>query len=226
MGKEQGKLIRTETEDIDMPELTNETMLLITTSFQALERLDFNDKDTFLCNSLVTVVFLGFYVEASLDFAIQKIGNIEEIKIFLGNQNPGLFGKLAWFYYFYFAVGVKGHENEQYQEYKKKDENGNPIKKGDKITRTIVNKKLEDEFPGFNKIVDFRNDISHGGNVSRAVERIMDFKTREEVDFLRTQAKCITDKLEGIIKVTYPDSGKNVFYSDVIGNSTSDESSS
>jgi hypothetical protein len=200
-------------EDKDMAEVSKQAKLLINTSFQALGRINFEDKDTFFCNCLVTVVFAGFYLEASLDYLIQEIGKQAEFKEFLeGKRYPGMQDKLAWFYYHYV---VKSEEVDEAMLYKKD--------KDDKQ----VSGKLEEEFKGFSKIRDFRNDISHGGNVYKAIERINEFKTREDIVQLRTQAKQITDKLIDIAnKAEHTNIEKKITFYDVVGPNTRSESSS
>ena len=189
-----------------MAEVSKEAKLLINTSFQALRRIDFEDKDTFFCNSLVTVVFAGFYLEASLDYIIKEMGGKEEMEKFLGNK-PGMRNKLSWFYNVNVAPPRMNNKNIYYSK--------------------SFKQKLEGEFPGFEKIVDFRNNISHGGNVYRAIERIKEFKTREDIVQLRTQAKQITDKLIDIAnKAEHTNIEKKITFSDAVGSITRMESSS
>ncbi len=179
-------------------EVSEDAMLLITTSWQAANRLKHGDKNHILCDSLVTLSFLGFYLEASLDYIIIKMGREMEVEEFYKPRKIGLQYKLAWFYNEFIVISKSNNYDE--------------MKKNKKIFTDI-----EKEFPGFGSIRDFRNDISHGGNLNDAIVRIKrDYGTFEEIDQLRTQAKAIVGKLCNIAEENGYDVKKIINYDDAI----------
>ena len=196
-----------------MSEVCDGAMFLITASYQALQRIEHPgqaiqfDRSTLPCDELVTVVFLGFYLEASLTFIIQKLGETEEmVKFFYPKKKPknpniGLRRKFAWFYNKYVARSVAP--------------NWNALRR----SNNKIDAKLERKFPGFTKINAFRNDIAHG-DLDKAIKRIIkEYKDPKAVDLLRTQAKVIVDTLIKIAhKAHFNDIGKNVSYEDVLNN--------
>ncbi len=169
-------------------EVCDDAMFLISISHQANKRYKHAGKyikvigNTIPCDELVSVVFLGFYLEASLTYIIEKMGKAGEIvNFYYPNRktrvlNIGLRKKIAWFYNRYVA-------KEEMNKNALLDENN-------KIDET-----LEREFPGFKRIYAFRNNIAHG-ELDEAIKRIiLEFREPKAVDELRTQAKDIVDLL-------------------------------
>ena len=150
-----------------MPEVSKDASILIGISWQALKRAERGDKHTKISDCTVALIFAGFFIEANLNQIIEALGKRQEMIDFLGVKHPGLQDKLAWFYNFYIAQSKL-----------------NSKKEGTKDLYT----KLRVEFPGFDEIYKFRNDISHG-NIDSAIANLAD------VQRLRTEAKNIVDKL-------------------------------
>jgi hypothetical protein len=151
-----------------MPEASNEAAILIATSFQALNRARDSDETTEICESIIIVVFACFFIEANLNYIIDKMNCREEMKKFNPKKDPGLADKIGWFYDRYCdnssASSVSGLRDESFKN------------------------KLEQKFPGFASIREFRNDIAHG--------RIPQPKPNlQSAETLRQQAKDIVDEL-------------------------------
>ena len=120
-----------------MPEVSPDASLMIATSWQALGRAELGDERAAICNCTVIIVFAGFFMEANLNHIIDSMNKTEDVKRFLNAKNPGMQGKLAWFYNE--CVARKKATN------KKK-----------------LNRRLRRKFPGFAEICQFRNKVSHG----------------------------------------------------------------
>jgi hypothetical protein len=197
-----------------MAEVSDDAMFLISISYQALQRIEYTGRAiqltdrTIPCDELVTVVFLGFYLEASLTEIIKKMGRTADISNFFSTPKNkpkeiplGLRKKLAWFY-------------NEYME-------GSKASNGHDLFRASneIDVKLEEMFPGFTKINDFRNDIAHG-NLEKAIERIKaEYRDTEDVVLLRNQAKEIVDTLIKFAREAgHTDLNKNISYDDALNN--------
>ena len=55
-----------------MPEISENAVLLIGASFQALQRLDTEDFGERICASAVTIIFACFYLEQTMDTVLNK----------------------------------------------------------------------------------------------------------------------------------------------------------
>lgn len=167
-----------------MSESTVDAMVLISTSFQALKRAEQGDESTLLCDCTVVIVFASFFIEANLNQIIAKLGKTDEMENFL-KYKPGLQDKLAWFYNNYMAT--------------EKAENKKQLK-----TKKFLN-KLPGEFPGFDEIYAFRNNISHGV-IDKSLANL------ENAERLRITAKEIVDKLFTVVSKTGIDIPRNITY--------------
>jgi hypothetical protein len=154
-----------------MAEASEEATILIATSYQALMRAQEGDKTTELCNSIIIIIFACFFIEANLNFIIDKMNGIEEMKKFIGQKDPGLTDKIGWFYYRY--CDNSSVSNVKY------------------IRNNSYKKKIEQKFPGFECIREFRNDIAHGC-INRQIANL------QSAEILRQQAKDIVDELFNI----------------------------
>jgi len=161
-----------------MSEADNTTVTLIATSWQALQRAENNgkkalvfDSSTKLSDCIVTIVFASFFLEANLNHILKTLGRYEDMQKSCGNF-PGLYKKLSWFY----------------KEYAVKREAKN---KDDLTTRIKI------EFPDFDRICEFRNDVAHGNLDSiKPYEELHDLEPFFiEVGKLRNRTKEIVDKL-------------------------------
>ena len=180
-------------------EVSDDAMVLITVSFGAFNRVLFAGKSIQVlgnarpCDELVTVVFLGLYVEASLTHIIKEMGEIECLKIYCNKRNMydiHLLHKLVYFYNTHISKTRKEQKKASYNEFIKVY----PYKSNSSTTQTVV-QKLDGEFPGFKDIYEFRNKISHG-ELEEAVSRIItEYQDVNTVKNLRDQAKSIVDKL-------------------------------
>jgi hypothetical protein len=152
-----------------MTEVSVDATFLIATSWQALKRAKLGDERTMVCNCTIVILFAGFFIEANLNHIIDNMSKKEEMIRFLGNNLfPGLQGKLGWFYNQYVARDKARNNTEMYN-------NG-------------ISLKLSRKFPGFNKIYEFRNSVSHG--VIRK-----SYANLEHAKVLRRQSKAIVDEL-------------------------------
>lgn len=198
-------------------EVSDDAMVLISISHQARERYKHYGKymkvigNVLPCDNLVTAVFLGFYIEASLTSIIEQMGENACLKKFNRNRkeyDTGLIVKLAYFYNAH--IVSKDEQKASFDEFKKAfPYNGNPS----------LLQKLDNEFPGINDIDYFRNKISHG-KPSEAIKRIInDYRDINDVDKLRDYAKAIVDTflkfahMEGYKEIT-----KSVGYEDALKN--------
>ena len=145
-----------------MPEVSSDATLIIATSWQALTRAETGDEKAMICNCTVIIVFAAFYIEANLNQFIEKASGMDGIPT-SPSEHAGLYKKLTWVYNSFVA-----------------DE---PIV-DDEHLRT----RLEDEFPGFLAIKNFRNNVSHG-TIDRSVATLS--KAKE----LRISAKAIVNRL-------------------------------
>ncbi len=87
-----------------MAEVSDNAAIFITTSFQAIERAKFGfPPGSETVNLMVSLVFLGFYLEENLDVIVDKLNKRGELKEFFGKREPGLKMKFGWFYNSYIA---------------------------------------------------------------------------------------------------------------------------
>jgi methionine synthase II (cobalamin-independent) len=114
------------------------------------------------------IVFACFYIEASLNHIIKELGVTEEMENFFRNR-PGLQNKLAWFYNRYLAKVKATNQKEL----------------------NIIYPYLEERFPRFSKLKDFRNEIAHGV-IDKSITNI------EDAEDLRHKAKKIVEDLQDI----------------------------
>lgn len=156
-----------------MPEGGPHAPILIATSWQALNRALREGPDTLRCNCTVVVLFAGFYVEANLNYIIEQLHMTSAMRTFLEKKHPGLQDKLAWFYNEFIA--------------RSKARNRNALYKSD------IKTKVRRRFPGFAKLYQFRNDISHGV-INQSADSV------PEVQRLRQQAKDMADEFFLIVK--------------------------
>jgi hypothetical protein len=161
-----------------MPEGTSDASILIATSFQALNRVIQDNTETMVCDSTVVILFAAFFIEANLNYIIHTLNREEEMLDFLygkrrrGTKHPGLQYKLKWFYSKFVDTSFSDEEN--------------------KSLKGKITEKLEVIFPGFEKIHEFRNEISHG-------KIDLSLANRKDAEEIRQQAKNIVDKLYDVI---------------------------
>lgn len=151
-----------------MPEGSRLAAILIATSWQALNRAIRESPDTLLCNCTVLILFAGFYIEANLNYIIEKLHMTGHMRSFLHQRHPGLQDKLAWFYNRYVTTSKAATRTDLYAR--------------------GIKQKLRRRFPGFAKLYRFRNDISHGV-INRSARSL------EEALQLRQRAKDIVNDL-------------------------------
>lgn len=145
-----------------MAEVSPDATLIIATSWQALKRAEVGDERTNICNCTVILVFAAFYIEANLNHFIDNARG-KKCKITPPGEFAGLQRKLAWVYNSFIVR--------------------EPI-----TDKSQLILKLEEEFPGFNAIQEFRNNVSHG-IVDRSIATLS--KAKE----LRIAAKAIVNHL-------------------------------
>ena len=150
-----------------MPEVSPDATLIIATSWQALSRAETGNERAIICNCTVIIVFAAFFIEANLNQFIEMAGNIEGLSPAPG-EHDGLQKKLGWVYNSFVA--------------------DKPVTYADDLRV-----KLEEEFPGFQAIRKFRNDVSHG-IIDRSVATLGTAKQ------LRIAAKAIVDRLSDIAR--------------------------
>ena len=152
-----------------MPEGNKDAMILITTSWQALGRAIQRNPATMICDCTVVTLFAGFFIEANLNYIVEKLRMKKKMITFLNNNRfPGLQDKLAWFYNKFIARNKAKTKKELFD-------------KG-------IRFKLRRRYPGFAALYRFRNDLSHGAlnDTARHLEKVLE---------LRQQAKNIVDDL-------------------------------
>src|SRR5262245_7869442 len=148
-----------------MAEGSKDAMILITTSWQALGRANLGNPETIICDCTVVTLFAGFFVEANLNYIVEKLHLKKEMIAFLNNNRfPGLQDKLAWFYNKFIAKVKAKTKNELFA-------------KG-------IKAKLRKRYHGFATLYRFRNDLSHGviNETARSFPKVVE---------LRQQAKNI-----------------------------------
>ena len=126
-----------------MAEGSREAAILIATSCQALGRAERGGRETLLADCTVLILFAGIYLEATLNYIIEQLGEERDVRHFLRSgpgREPGMEGKLKWFHNKFVA--------------KTKVPRPGPFQ------RTWPG--LRRKFPGFADLHRFRNDISHG----------------------------------------------------------------
>lgn len=145
-----------------MPEVTPDATLIIATSWQALGRAESGNERARVCNCTVIIVFAAFYVEANLNHFIEKAAILPDLPP-PPRENAGLQRKLGWLYNTFIA--------------------STPVTDLQELEAT-----LEQEFPGFQRIRKFRNDVSHGV-IDRSTATI------EVAKELRKSAKAIAEHI-------------------------------
>ena len=156
-----------------MPEGGPHAPILIATSWQALNRALQGRPDTRLSNCTVVILFAGFYVEANLNYIIQRLHMTCRMKAFLNRPHPGLQDKLAWFYNEFVARSKAANRDALY--------NGG------------IETKVRARFSGFAKLYRFRNDLSHGV-INRSADSL------RETRHLRQQAIDMVADLFAIVQ--------------------------
>ena len=156
-----------------MPEVSNNAAIFIAQSWQAQKRAEYYERDLRYCNSIVCLIFACFYLEETLNVIKEQDGNKKNHLDFLDNiKNPGLFQKMCWFYNSYISeIPV-----EKYKQFVGKDFH--------KIMGL-----LNDEFENFDKLYNFRNNLSHGkinNNIAKNFGLVLE---------LRQSAKDIVENL-------------------------------
>jgi hypothetical protein len=129
-----------------MPETTQDSTIILATSWQALGRAEIGDERTMICNCTVVIVFAAFYIEANLNHIIERLGRVDDLYDKFGPR-PGLQDKLAWLYIEYCPA--------------------------EEIGKKKAYKELRKRFPGFDEIYKFRNDVSHGV-INRELANLVD----------------------------------------------------
>jgi hypothetical protein len=148
-------------------------MILITTSWQALGRASLGIPETIICDCTVVTLFASFFIEANLNYIVEKLYMKKEMINFLNNNKyPGLQDKLAWFYNKFIAKVKAKTKRELFDK--------------------RIKSKLRRRYPGFATLYRFRNDLSHGtiNDTARSLPRVIE---------LRQQAKDIVDDLFEVV---------------------------
>jgi len=153
-----------------MAEVCNDSMILISISWQALKRAD---ESTRVSNCTVALVFACYFIEANLNRIIEIMGVEKEMIDFLEHKHPGLQAKLAWFY----------------NEFVARDK----AKTKDQLGSKEIYRKLRRKFKGIWKLSNFRNSVSHG-----VID--LSLANLEDVRKLRGRAKEIVENLFLIVK--------------------------
>jgi hypothetical protein len=156
-----------------MAEGSKDAMILITTSWQALGRASLDIPETTICDCTVVTLFASFFIEANLNYIVEKLHMKKEMISFLNNNRyPGLQDKLAWFYN-KFIARVKAKTKKELFD------------KG-------IKSKLRKRYTGFATLYRFRNDLSHGviNDTARSLPKVVE---------LRQQAKDMVDDLFDVV---------------------------
>ena len=142
--------------------------MLIAIRHQALTRAHRSTRETRVSDCTVPILFAGFYLEATLNYIIDQMGETGRMHAFFGQRALGLHNKLAWIYNEHVArnrATSKGH-----------------------LYSAAIDAKLRRRFPGFGALHRFRNGISHGeiNPSARSLKRALK---------LRSQAKSLVNDL-------------------------------
>jgi hypothetical protein len=86
-----------------MAELSDDAIILISISYQALKRAELGYEPTKKSDCTVVLVFACYFIEANLNRIIEIMGVEKDMKKFLRQQYPGVQSKLAWFFNEYVA---------------------------------------------------------------------------------------------------------------------------
>jgi hypothetical protein len=178
-----------------MPEGSRDAAILIAISYQALNRqLVAGDPRTQKANCTVTILFAGFYIEATIDYIVAEMNVRSQMMDFLNpsnsaNYHPGIQSKLGWFYNKFTATKKAANKGQ--------------------FSQLNIYGKIRRKFPGFAKLYKFRNDVSHG-----KINGIAD--SLPETQALRAQAKAIRNSLYAIALRYDPGINIDTTYSDAI----------
>ncbi len=172
-----------------MPEVSNDASILIAISYQALNRAINENPDTILCDSVVCILFASFFIEANLNSILNQSDLSEERSLFYRKSYPGLGEKLGCFYYKFISNSIVKSNKKDYVE--------------DYIH------VLDDKFPGFKQIYDFRNNLSHG-----IVDDIANCYTL--TNNIRANSKSIVDSLYTILNENSISIARDVTYETAI----------
>jgi len=151
-----------------MAEGSRQAALLIAISYQALNRAHRSSKYTRVSDCTVMILFAGFFVEATLNYIIDEMGETAKMESFFHSAHPGIHNKLAWLF----------NEHVSRKKFLGRTQ----------LYRVGIDSKLRRRFPGFGPLLRFRNDISHGeiNRSARSLKRALK---------LRRQAKSMVDTL-------------------------------
>lgn len=142
---------------VEMPEGSIDATNLIAARWQALKRAKGGDERTMITNCTIIIVLASFFTEANLNHIINEIKKDGDLHSFMG-RHPGLQDKLAWFYNNDVAKSKADNKRQLFN-------NG-------------IVKKLKRIFPGYDKIYQFRNNISHSV-IDRSIANLEDAKNFE-----------------------------------------------
>ena len=174
-----------------MPEGSKDAAILIAISYQALDRqLRARDPRTQKANCTVTILFAGFYIEATIDYIVAELSMRSQMMNFLNPRNdpyyhPGIQHKLSWLYNEFVAT-KKAANKAQFNQLE-------------------IYSKIRRKFPGFANLYKFRNDVSHG-RINRAADSL------QETQRFRAQAKAIRNSLYAIARRRKPDIKSDTTY--------------
>jgi hypothetical protein len=150
-----------------MPEVCQNATILLAISWQAFDRIKSDRFDLRVCDSVVAIVFSCFYMEESFNVIIDEVvKRNHDLK--KPSRDSGMLKKCLWLF------------NELYLDNEQRLEN--PYKKTNNEFDLLL--PLCQEFPEFRKLLQLRNDISHG-----EVEKIIPYL--DEISHLRQSAKDI-----------------------------------
>ena len=178
-----------------MLEGSKDATILIAISYQALNRqLWARDPNTQKANCIVTILFAGFYIEATIDYIVAEMNMRSQMRSFLNPSNdlyyhPGIQPKLCWLY-------------NEFEANKRATSKGH-------IRRLDIYGKIRRKFPGFAKLYKFRNDVSHR-RINRAAVSL------QETQVIRDQAEKIMNLLYTIARRHKPDIKIDTTYWDAI----------
>lgn len=162
-----------------MAEVSDNAAIFIATSFQAMERAKFGiPPNSETVNLMVSLVFLGFYLEENLDVIIEKLNKRGELVKLFGEKEFGLKYKFGWFYNSYIAPSK--------------------LEKSTKLFMNNLVKNLDARFQGFEKIYNFRNPVSHG-KIKHSLSIPDVYKLRERAKFITSELLEIISQKEGVV---------------------------
>lgn len=167
-----------------VPEISASAAFLIAVSHQAIQRAEKASPQLFISESTTCIVSAVFFIEASVTSILIYKKWITDLHKRYGSNNPGLLPKMVFF--------VEKFPDEF---------NDLPWKRLEAYKPKEAMDYLDNKFPGFKPLDNFRNSVCHGDLKGVKLPKFVPISDYEQLSQMRQKAKNIVDRLIEISKL-------------------------